>query len=47
MYPKEEKSAWVKKGGTLSDKSAKKEFGLTKEEIIEAIRNGKLQHRVN
>ncbi len=47
MYPEEAKSAWVQKEGTLSDKSAQKEFGLTKDEIIEAINNGKLQYRVN
>ena len=28
------------KGGTLSDKSAQKEFGLTREEIIKAINRG-------
>ena len=38
-------SVWVIKGGTLSDKSARKEFGLTQEEIIEAINDGKLQYR--
>ena len=38
-------SAWSEKGATLSDKSARKEFGLTQEEIIEAIRDGKLQYR--
>ncbi len=38
-------SAWSQKGATLSDKSARKEFGLTQEEIIEAIRDGKLQYR--
>ena len=47
MYSDETKSAWIKKGGTLSDKSARKEFGLTQEEIIEAIEGGKLQYRVN
>ncbi len=55
MYPKgevrgiteEAKSAWVKKGATLSDKSARKEFGLTQEEIIDAISDGKLQYRTN
>ena len=47
MFYEESKSAWVQKGETLSDKSAKKEFGLTKDEIIEAINNGKLQYRVN
>ena len=40
-------SAWTKKGNTLSDKSARKEFGLTQEEIIEAIKAGKLQYRQN
>ena len=40
-------SAWTKKGSTLSDKSARKEFGLTQEEIIEAIKAGKLQYRQN
>ena len=34
-------SDWTKKGATLSDKSARTEFGLTQEEIIEAIRGGK------
>src|ERR1035438_7929930 len=43
MY--EEKSIWTKKGATLSDKSARQEFGLTPEEIIAAIRAGKLQFR--
>jgi len=27
-----------RKGGTLSDKTARTEFGLTQEEIVEAIR---------
>lgn len=40
-------SVWTIKGGTLSDKSARKEFGLTQEEIIEAINRGKLQYRNN
>ena len=40
-------SVWTKKGGTLSDKSARKEFGLTQEEIIDAIKGGKLQFRKN
>jgi septal ring factor EnvC (AmiA/AmiB activator) len=38
-------SMWSRKGATLSDKSARKEFGLTQEEIIAAIRAGKLQFR--
>ena len=33
------------KGATLSDKTARKEFGLTEEEIIGAIRAGKLHYR--
>jgi septal ring factor EnvC (AmiA/AmiB activator) len=36
---------WSQKGATLSDKSAQKEFGLTQQEIIAAIRAGKLQYR--
>ena len=40
-------SVWSEKGATLSDKSARKEFGLTQEEIIEAIKAGKLQYRNN
>ena len=40
-------SVWTQKGGTLSDKSARKEFGLTQEEIIEAIKCEKLQYKLN
>ncbi len=40
-------SVWSEKGATLSDKSARKEFGLTQEEIVTAIRKGKLQYRMN
>jgi hypothetical protein len=40
-------SVWSKKGATLSDKSARNEFGLTQPEIIEAINSGKLQCRKN
>ena len=36
---------WSRKGATLSDKSARQEFGLTQEEITAAIRAGKLQFR--
>jgi len=43
----ESKSVWNEKGATLSDKSARKEFGITQEEIIEAINEGKLQYRDN
>ena len=38
-------SMWSQKGATLSDKSARQEFGLTQEEIMAAIRVGKLQFR--
>ncbi len=38
-------SIWRQKGATLSDKSARQEFGLTQEEIVAAIRAGKLQFR--
>ena len=40
-------SVWQGKGATLSDKTARKEFGLTQDEIIRAIRAGKLQYREN
>ena len=36
---------WSQKGATLSDKSARQEFGLTQQEIIAAIRERKLQYR--
>jgi ribosomal protein L19E len=36
---------WGRKGATLSDKTARTEFGLTQDEIIAAIRAGKLQYR--
>ena len=38
-------SPWSRKGATLSDKSARKEFGLTQQEIFAAVRAGKLQFR--
>ena len=47
MHSEEANSAWFKKGATLSDKSARKEFGLTQEEIIEGIEDGKLHYRIN
>lgn len=40
-------SIWSQKGTTLSDKSARKEFGLTQEEIYTAMRAGKLQFQQN
>lgn len=42
-----EDSVWTKKGATLSDKSARDELGLTQEEILQAMREGKLQYRHN
>jgi len=38
-------SIWSGKEATLSDKSARQEFGLTQQEIVAAIRTGKLQFR--
>ena len=38
-------SEWQRKGATLSDKTARKEFGLTQDAIVEAIRAGELQYR--
>lgn len=36
---------WGRKGATLSDKTARKEYGLTQDQIIDGIRAGKLQYR--
>ena len=33
-------SEWRRKGATLSDKTAQEEFGLTREEIVRAVRPG-------
>lgn len=38
-------SEWQRKGATLSDKTARAEFGLTQEEILQAIRTGALHCR--
>jgi hypothetical protein len=38
---------WTRKGATISDKTARAEFGLTQEQIVDAINDGKLQYRVN
>jgi len=40
-------SGWQGKGATLSDKTARREFGLTQDEIVRAIRAGKLHYRQN
>ena len=38
---------WNEPGAALSDKSACKEYGLTQKEILNAVRDGKLQYREN
>ena len=38
---------WQRKQATLSDKTAREEFGLTQDEIVQAIRAGKLDYRRN
>lgn len=38
---------WGRKGATLSDKTARSEFGLTQDEIIAAIDAGELQYRLS
>ena len=40
-----DKAIRTRKSATLSDKSARQEFGLTQEELDAAIRAGKLQFR--
>ncbi len=40
-------SQWTKQGGTFSHKNACTEFGLTEDEIIDAMKAGKLQYRQN
>ncbi len=40
-------SIWKQQGATLSDKSARKEYGLTQEEVFAAMRAGKLQFQQN
>ena len=37
---------WVQKGATLSDKTAAREYGLTRAEIYEAVNAGELQYRM-
>jgi hypothetical protein len=41
----EDNAIWTQKGAALSDKSARQEFGLTQQEILAAMRAGKLQFR--
>ena len=40
-------SEWTQQDGTLSHKNACKELGLTEEEVINAIKQGRLQYRQN
>ena len=40
-------SKWQRKGATLSDRTARREYGLTQAEIVEGIRAGELQYRQN
>lgn len=40
-------SLWQKQGATLSHKNACKEFGLTEDQLFEAMKMGKLQYRQN
>jgi len=37
---------WNEKGATLSDKTAAREYGLTREEIHRAVNAGELQYRM-
>ncbi len=46
MTMNNEKS-WTIKGHALSDKSAREEYRLTQDEIMTAIKSGKLQYRIN
>jgi hypothetical protein len=45
MASTDDSAVWVQKGATLSDTTAQKEFGLRHEDILAAIREGKLQYR--
>jgi hypothetical protein len=38
-------SEWRRTGATLSDKTARKEFGLTQDQIVQGIRAGMLHYR--
>lgn len=40
-------SEWTKQDGTLIHKNACKELGLTDEQVINAIKQERLQHRLN
>ena len=47
MVEEENHAEWNEKGATLSDKSAEKEFGISREKIRKAINGGILQYRIN
>ena len=47
MASRDDSAVWVQKGATLSDKTAQKEFGLRQEDILAAIKAGKLHYRHN
>lgn len=40
-----EHGEWNRKGATLSDVTAQKEFGVSRDFIVKGIRAGKLEHR--
>jgi hypothetical protein len=40
-----EDSEWQRKGATLSDKTAREEYGLEQDDIIRAIVAGRLHYR--
>ena len=46
-HANDRESEWQRKGATLSDKTARQEFGLTQNQIVRAVRAGKLQYREN
>lgn len=45
MLRKPAMDEWARKGATLSDKTAREEFGLTQDQIEDAIRGGTLKYR--
>jgi len=45
MYMMRTSSLWGQKNATLSDKSAAQEYGIPRDEILNAIRQGELQYR--
>ena len=47
MNSGEKKADWFKKGATLSDKSARKDLGITQEEIYKTINDGKLHYHIS